>query len=118
MLRVGSRGLVAAVVLAVMLLVVGAASADVLGVDVPRGTRADPDVAGRLVSGKGYRDTIEHLARWLDRKGVPHRRIGPYRARGTDVTRLLSDDSTTGWLAIHVWRRAGTTWITVVPRPT
>jgi hypothetical protein len=118
--------LVVAAVAAVVLVVrpsdaaadsVAGAAAGVHGVAVPRGTRADPEQPGRLISGKGYRDTAEQLVRWLDRAGIAFRRVGPYRVRGVDVMRLLSEDAATPWLAIHVWRRAGTTWITVVPRP-
>jgi hypothetical protein len=91
-----------------------AASADVHGVPLPRGSRAD---GGRHVSSKGYRDTVDFVRAWLTRRGLPHRQIGPYRARGVDVTRFVAEPSSTAWLAIHVYRQAGTTWISVVPRP-
>lgn len=91
--------------------------ADVHGVPVPRGSRADPEEPGRLASGRGYRDTVDHVRRWLDRQGLAHRRVGPYRVRGVDVTRFVSEAPATAWLAIHVYRLAGKTWISVIPRP-
>lgn len=90
------------------------ARADVDGVPVPRGSRAD---GARHISGKGYRDTVDHMKKWLSKQGTAHRQIGPYRARGVDVTRFISDDPATPWLAIHVFRQAGKTWISVVKRP-
>ena len=80
-----------------------------------KGSRADGD---RQISGKGYRDTVDHMKKWLSKQGKAHRQVGPYRARGVDVTRFVSEDTATGWLAIHVVRQAGKTWIFVVPRPT
>ena len=38
-------------------------------------------------------------------------------ARGVDVTRFVSEAPATAWRAIHVYRLAGTTWISVIPRP-
>ena len=87
----------------------------VFGVPVPKGSRADDT---RHVSGKSYRDTITYYEKWLDKQGTAHEQLGPYRARGVDVTRFVSSESGTAWLAIHVYRVAGKTWIFVVPRPT
>jgi hypothetical protein len=98
---------------AIALGLAGPARADVHGVPMPRGTRAD---GARFASGKGYRDTIESFARWLDRAGIAHEQVGPYRARGVDVTRFLSKEAGTKWLAIHVYRQAGKTWISLVLR--
>lgn len=100
--------------LAAALLVATPAAADVHGVPMPRGSRADGE---RQISGKGYRASIEHIDKWLSKRGHAHRRIGPYRARGVDVTRFLSESPATPWLAIHVVRQGGKTWIFVVPRP-
>ena len=91
------------------------ARADVHGVPLPRGSRADGE---RHVSSKGYRETLDFVSRWLDKQGFAHRQVGPYRVRGVDVTRFVSEDAATEWLAIHVVRQAGKTWISVVPRPT
>jgi len=92
----------------------GAARADVHGVPLPRGSKAS---GTRYVSGKGYRDTVDFVAKWLAKQGLEAEQIGPYRARGVDVTRFISQVPTTAWLAIHVVRQAGTTWISVVERP-
>ena len=91
-----------------------ALAADVHGVPLPKGSRATGD---RHVSGKTYRDTIDHVSRWLSKQGVAHRQVGPYRARGVDVTRFVSETASTAWLAIHVYKHEGKTWIYVVPRP-
>lgn len=91
-----------------------ARAGDLAGVPLPRGSRADGDVQ---ISGKGYRDTVEHMRKWLSKQGTAHRQIGPYRARGVDVTRFVSEDPKSPWLAIHVVRQAGRTWISVVSRP-
>ncbi len=94
--------------------VAGTARADVHGVPLPKGSRAD---GTRYKSSKAYRDTVEFVTKWLRKQGLEHEQIGPYRARGVDVTRFLSQVETTAWLAIHVVRHAGTTWISVVERP-
>jgi hypothetical protein len=85
-------------------------------VRLPPGTRKDFD--GQLVAGRGLRDTTDFLAKELDRRGIVTRRIGPYRVRGAEVTRFISDTTSTPWLAIHVLRRDGKTLIFFVPRPT
>jgi hypothetical protein len=92
------------------------ARADIHGVPLPKGSKATAD-GTRHSSSKGYRETIDQLRKWLDKQGLAHHQIGPYRARGVDVTRFISDSATTAWLAIHVWRASGKTWISVVARP-
>lgn len=87
------------------------------GVPMPRGSRGEAGAEDRVVSGKGYRDSVAHVAKWLDREGIAHRQVGPYRARGVDVTRFVSEDPSTPWLAVHVYRQAAKTWISVVKRP-
>lgn len=81
---------------------------------MPPGTRKTD--AGQLVSGRGLRETTEYFAKQLTRLGVANRQIGPYRFRGADLTRFLSDSPSTTWLAIHILRTAGKTLIFVVPR--
>ena len=83
------------------------------GVPMPRGSHAS---GAAVASSKSYRDTVDWVAAWLDRKAIAYKKVGPYRARGVDVTRFLSQDPATEWLAIHVWSQAGTTWISVVVR--
>ncbi len=108
------RSIVAAVI--VTSLAIAPAAADVHGVPLPRGSKAADD-DGRHASSRGYRETVDHLRRWLARQGHAHRQVGPYRARGVDVTRFVSTSGATPWLAVHVWRAAGKTWISVVARP-
>jgi hypothetical protein len=43
--------------------------------------------------------------------------VGPYRVRGAELTRFLSETPSTPWLAIHVLRTSGKTLIFFVPRP-
>lgn len=105
------RTLVLALVLA---LATPAQAAEVHGVPLPKGSKAD---GSRHKSSKSYRDTVDFVAKWLSKQGLAHEQIGPYRARGVDVTRFLSQTESTAWLAIHVVRQAGTTWISVVERP-
>lgn len=84
------------------------------GLPLPRGSRT---AEGRHVSGLGFRATVDHVAKVLRARGVPVTATGPYRVRGVDVMRFVRDDPAGTWLAIHVWRTGGVTWITIVPRP-
>jgi hypothetical protein len=83
-------------------------------VRMPPGTRAD--ATGQLVSSRGLRDTGDFIARELDRRGIAVRQVGPYRVRGVELTRFISELATTPWLAIHVLRTGGKTLIFFVPR--
>jgi hypothetical protein len=84
-------------------------------IPLPPGTRPEAD---HFVSSRGLRDTSELIAKQLDRAGVAVERIGPYRVRGVELTRFVSQTASTTWLAIHVSRIAGKTLISFVPRPT
>ena len=84
-------------------------------VRLPPGTRAD--ASGQLVSGRGLRETTDFLARELAARGIAVRQIGPYRVRGVELTRFVSQATATPWLAIHVLRTGGKTVIFFVPRP-
>jgi hypothetical protein len=81
---------------------------------MPPGTRAD--ASGQLVSARGLRDTTDFIAKELERRGVVARQVGPYRVRAVELTRFISDDAKTPWLAIHVLRAGGKTLIFFVPR--
>jgi hypothetical protein len=83
-------------------------------VRLPPGTRTD--ASGQLVSSRGLRDTTDAIAKDLARRGVTAKQIGPYRVRGVELTRFLSETPATTWLAIHVVRVAGKTLIFFVPR--
>jgi hypothetical protein len=99
-------------VLALAWSAVAAAEPDVR---LPPGTRADGD---RFVSTRGLRDSTDFIAKQLDARGVAVDKIGPYRVRGVEVTRFVSQTASTPWLAIHVVRVAGKTLISFVPRAT
>jgi hypothetical protein len=89
-----------------------AARADTYGLPVPRGTR---QLEGdRYTSGKGLRDTVELYVKELDRRGIAHRKVGPYRVRGVDVARFLLDEGEVA--AVQVYRIAGRTLICFVKR--
>lgn len=81
---------------------------------LPPGSRSNAQ--GEIVSGRGLRDTTDFLTRELERRGIATERIGPYAARGVELTRFLSQSSSTSWLAIHVLRMAGMTKIFFVSR--
>ena len=78
-------------------------------VRLPPGTRAEAD---HYVSGRGLRDTTDFVAKELSAVD----QIGPYKVRGVELTRFVSRDATTSWLAIHILRSAGKTLIFFVPR--
>jgi len=89
----------------------GPATADDL--QMPPGTRSDH---GQLVSGRGLRDTTDFIAKELAHRGIAADQIGPYRVRGVEITRFVSQTVSTPWLAIHVLRSAGKTMIFFVSR--
>ena len=84
------------------------------GLDLPPGTRSEED---HFVSGRGLRDSTDFIAKALAKQGIAAEQIGPYRVRGVEVTRFLSQSPGTAWLAIHVLRVSGKTLIFFVPRP-
>jgi hypothetical protein len=84
------------------------------GIRLPPGTHRD--ATGQQISGRGLRDTTDFLAAELSRHGIAVQQIGPYAARGVELTRFLSQTPSTPWLAIHVLRTSGKTLIFFVPR--
>lgn len=84
-------------------------------IKLPPGTRQDP--AGHYVAGRGLRESTDFIAKELAKRGIAVEQIGPYRVRGVEVTRFLSQSTQTAWLAIHVLRVAGKTLIFFVARP-
>jgi hypothetical protein len=102
------------VTIATLLMTSALAAADP-DVRMPPGTHKDSD--GQLVSGRGLRDSTDFIAKELDRRGIPVHQVGPYRVRGVELTRFMSDQPSTTWLAIHVVRISGKTVISFVPRP-
>ena len=81
---------------------------------MPPGSRRD--ASGQLVSGRGLRDTTDWIAKELASRGITVTQVGPYRVRGAEVTRFISQTPSTPWLAIHVLRASGKTLIFFVPR--
>jgi hypothetical protein len=78
---------------------------------------ADGAAPAPVRSKLGFRATIDKEARRIRASGVPVQEIGPYRVGGVDVMRFVRQDKAGEWLAVHVWRTGGVTWISVVPRP-
>jgi hypothetical protein len=83
-------------------------------IKLPPGTRAEAD---HYVAGRGLRDSTNFIAKELSKRGIAVDQIGPYRVRGIELTRFISQAPATTWLAIHVLRVAGKTLIFFVPRP-
>jgi hypothetical protein len=101
---------------AALLLVAGAARAEPadLPVPLPRGSRM-VDERGVYQSGKGFKDTVQHVARRLGRAGVPSEAVPVYQRRGVTVARFLARGRSARWSAIHVWSTGGRTYLFVVP---
>jgi len=105
------------VAVAAVLIAAAPAHADTYDLPVPSGTRRDPATPDLHVSSLGFRPSVDYYARELRRRGLAHQRIGPYQVRGVDVTRFVSADPASRWLAVHVYRQDGKTWIFLVKRP-
>ena len=91
-----------------------AIAADPADIKLPPGTRQDGD---HYISGRGLRDSTDFIAKELSRRGIAVEQIGPYRVRGVELTRFVSQLPSTDWLAVHVLRVSGKTLIFFVPRP-
>ncbi|MEZ4367007.1 MAG: hypothetical protein R2939_12070 [Kofleriaceae bacterium] len=105
----------AGVALAVVLGLAGAtAVADTFELTLPRGSKL---IEGdRYASGRGFRDTYDHVARQLARRKVEHQAVAPVRIRGVELGRFLSRDPATPWQAIQVYRRDDRTVIAFIRR--
>ena len=99
---------------ALMMALAAPVAAEAPDIKLPPGTRKDP--SGHYIAGRGLRDSTDFIAKELAKKGIAVEQIGPYRVRGVELTRFLSQSSSTPWLAIHVLRSAGKTLIFFVPR--
>lgn len=100
-------------ILVTVLFLAGPAVADP-ALKLPPGTRTDGD---HYVSGRGLRDSTDIIAKELTKQGIATEQIGPYRVRGVELTRFISQAEATSWLAVHVLRVSGKTLIFFVPRP-
>lgn len=87
------------------------------GIALPRGSRAaDPASADPLfVSGRGFRDTVEHVRKQLQRRGIDHDAVPIYRRRGISVARFIARSPTAPFRAIHVFHTGARTFVFVVP---
>lgn len=83
-------------------------------VPLPPGARRQTE--GAHEARRSFRRTVDYYQRWLRRTGVAHEAVPVYQARGVLVARFLSRAPSSRWEALHVFRRAGRTWIAVVPR--
>lgn len=108
------RGFGVRFILAAALMIAAPAHAADPAIKLPPGTRANGD---HFVSGRGLRDSTDFIAKQLAARGIAVEQVGPYRARGVEITRFVSQAPSTPWLAIHVLRSAGKTLIFFVPRP-
>jgi hypothetical protein len=95
----------------------GALAQSAGGIALPRGTRAaDPASPEPLfVSGRGFRDTVEHVRTQLRRRGIDHDAIPIYRRRGVSVARFVARSPSAPFLAIHVFNAGARTYLFVVP---
>jgi hypothetical protein len=84
-----------------------------LPIKAPPGTRW---IEGRYRVGLGLAEATRFVERQLERAGIAFARRGPYRVRGVEVTRFLSEDPSTSWLAIHLVRKEGRTFLDLIPR--
>ncbi len=103
--------MVRAVVASLVVLALAGAAAAAPDPPLPRGSKAQGD---RHVSALGFRATVDWYVKQWRRQGVVVRTIGPYRVGGVDLVRFVRDEPTAPWRAVHVYRIAGTTWISVV----
>ncbi len=99
-------------ILVTALFLAGTASGDP-AVKLPPGTRAEGD---HYISGRGLRDSTDFIAKELTKQGISTEQIGPYRVRGVELTRFITQAEATPWLAVHVLRVSGKTLIFFVPR--
>jgi hypothetical protein len=107
------RGFGSGFILAATLIASGPAGAEP-DIRLPPGTRAEAD---HYVAGRGLRDSTDFIAKELARRGIAVEQIGPYRVRGVELTRFISQAPSTPYLAIHVLRISGKTLIFFVARP-
>jgi hypothetical protein len=82
-------------------------------VKLPPGTRL---VEGRHVVAGGMVAAVRFIDRQLTRAGISFERIGPYSVRGVEVTRFISQQASTPWLAVHLVRKEGRTFLDIVER--
>jgi hypothetical protein len=85
-------------------------------VKLPPGTRWLAG-EGRYAVGGGLAEATRAIEKQLARAGIASERLGPYRVRGVEVVRLLSQQPSTAWLAIHLVRKEGRTFLDIVERP-
>jgi hypothetical protein len=102
--------------LAAALLLASAVDARAEDLPVPSGSRRSPGES-RFASSRGFGAAVDFYRRELPRRGWAFQQIGPSRTRGVDLCRFVSTDPRSPWLAVHVYRLDGKTWISFVKRP-
>jgi hypothetical protein len=112
---------VAAVTSVVALVAAAAPAAAAPALPIPSGSRRDPAAPAsgpdRFVSSRGFSAAVDFYRRELTRRGIAHDLVGPSRIRGVDLARFLLRDPRSPYLAVHVYRQDGKTWISFVKRP-
>lgn len=83
-------------------------------VRLPPGSRRVAD--GRFSLARGIGEATAAIEARLRASGAAYERLGPVRVRGLELTRFLSADPSSSWLALHVSRKEGRTFLDVVPR--
>ncbi len=71
---------------------------------------------GRFALSRGIGEATTAIESRLRASGAAYERMGPVRVRGLELTRFLSADPSSSWLALHVSRKEGRTFLDVVPR--
>lgn len=79
----------------------------------PGSRRVDPS---RFALSRGIGEATSALETRLRASGATFERIGPVRVRGVELTRFLCTDPSSSWLALHISRKEGRTFLDVVPR--
>lgn len=72
--------------------------------------------AGLVESSRGLRQTVRFYRKWFKRQGIDVREIPIYAYRRVTIARFLARNPRTSWLAVHVFRHQGRTFIRIVER--
>jgi hypothetical protein len=86
------------------------------GLALPARSRPVAGDANHFTSGLGFRKTVVFFRRQLARRGLQAQEIPAYGYRGVLVSRFLAKPPRT-WLAVHIYRLGGKTYVYVVPAP-
>lgn len=87
---------------------------EVLGLPVP--PQAKPAGEHVYVTPLTFRNTVSFYKNRLRKKGIRYQEVPVYRFRGTTIARLISQSPETAWLAVHVFRSKGRTYLALITR--